>query len=563
MFGLTLVQDAFGAITCRNNTTGARACSSKSTCPTGWSKISNFCSTQTVGGSITYIGHHDIGIKCTWEQFQADWAADPGDPLENPVVPISVSQLVEGAGNYATCGGWNTNDVPTEIPTNFSTATFGSGKFYFNVNYQSAAPLTCTEDPNAGIGNNCTKADEQNPKHAGTSTPGASRACVDNSPAGTTLTYQFACATGVTNTGRLTLAPVIFAGPDGEADTTALAGSDDVQVVAFGTTGLSPTAVVIDPGPDGVLQTMESADDLLQPDPLGSLGSFTNCSPDRIRAGACTMQLGGIPMKTVKVKGQNVTVVDDAACSAAFPAAEVPNALNTSQSQVLDAKEILFYQEVASEGVCGANNLPTVPGLPAAAYGRYCQSDIDLFSDNLAGNMFAGDPADPVEGFDNELRVCPVVVDGGIKVQHTAAHDVEQVTLALADGLRIEPQGPLNLNCTSGGNTDSAGYKVKIPDQAPLLSVDIDTSPGDAPKLEGVSPTSTAIITDLDGVRKLELTYPTCRSPEGGLAGAVKTNNPGIVNNQNVTLHLTGQTNGAGLGPVLFNGEFIIKVNGI
>jgi hypothetical protein len=68
-------------------------------------------------------------------------------------------------------------------------------------------------------------------------------------------------------------------------------------------------------------------------------------------------------------------------------------------------------------------------------------------------------------------------------------------------------------------------------------------------------------------VRKLVLTYPTCNSPEGGVSGAVIANNPPLINNQNVTLHLTnGKTNGAGagsLGPVLFDGTFTIKVNGL
>ncbi len=421
-----------------------------------------------------------------------------------------MSQTVEGEGNYATCGGWDTASVPPGAP-DFSTAPYGSGKFLFKVKYESAAPLTCIEDPNAGIGNNCIKTDAQNPKHGdsgGTTPPGASRACALNSPGGgTTLTYTFACADGVSVRGFLTLVPRLDGNP--------------------------------------------------QSNPSGWAGSFTNCSDARIAAGACTMQLGGIPTKTVKVKGQNVTVVDSAACEAAFPAGSVVNALGTSQTQNLDLKEILFYKEVASEGICDATTLlPTVVGLPAAAYGRYCQSDLGVFYDNVTGNIFTGDSS-ILEGFDNELRVCPPGPDG---VRHTATQDVEQVKLS---GVTLEPQGPLNLNCTSGGNTDSGNYKVKIPDQSPLLSVDIDTSPlsTDAPKLEGVSPTSAAIIVDTDGVRKLELTYPTCPDLSANIISRYQP-----TNNSNVTLHLEGQTNGAGagsLGPVLFEGEFTIKVNGL
>jgi hypothetical protein len=274
------------------------------------------------------------------------------------------------------------------------------------------------------------------------------------------------------------------------------------------------------------------------------------------------MQLGGIPTKTVKVKGQNVIVVDTAACAAAFPAGSVPNAFSpTGQTQNLDLREILFYQEVASEGVCDPiTKLPTVPGLPVAAYGRYCQSDIDVFDDNTnspgGGGAFFDDSA-TLEGFDNQLRVCPVRDN----VYHTASQDVEQV--ALGDGVSLEPQGTLNLNCTTGGNTDSGGYTVKIPDQPPLLSIDIDTSPlSDAPKLEDIAPSSAAIVVE-DGVRKLSLRYPTCsQTPGEGLSANIK-NRYDPTNNSDVTLHMEGQTNGAGLGPVLFEGEFMIKVNGL
>jgi hypothetical protein len=282
------------------------------------------------------------------------------------------------------------------------------------------------------------------------------------------------------------------------------------------------------------------------------------CSPERVAAGKCTMVLGGIPTKTVKVKGQNVTVVDSAACLAAFPAAQVVNALNSDQTQNLDPKELLFYQEVASEGECDTNFLPTVAGLPAAAYGRYCQSDLGLFDDNKPGNIFGNDPLGG-EGFDNELRVCPTGPAG--TAPHTAAHDVEQV--ALTGSVIVEPQGTLNLNCTTGGNTDSGGYTVKIPDQPPLLSIDIDRSPlSDAPKLEDIAPSSAAIVVE-NGVRKLSLRYPTCsQTPGQGLsANIINRYNP--TNNSDVTLHLEGQTNGAGLGPVLFEGEFMIKVNGL
>jgi hypothetical protein len=224
---------------------------------------------------------------------------------------------------------------------------------------------------------------------------------------------------------------------------------------------------------------------------------------------------------------------------------------------------MLLYKEVATEGICDAtnNNLPTVPGLPAAAYSRYCQSDIGLFSDNTddllnnGGGIYDDNPG---EGFDNQLRVCPIA-DGHA---HTAAQDVERA--ALGDTFAVEPQGPLNLNCTTGGNTDSGKYKIKIPDQAPLLATNIDVSPlTDAPKLEGVSPLSTSIIIDGDGVRKLELIYPTCGpTPGEGLsANIIDKYHP--TNNSDVTLTVEGQTDNVGLGPILFESSFTIKVTGV
>jgi hypothetical protein len=412
---------------------------------------------------------------------------------------------VEGDNNYATCSGWPKDSVPAGIPDHDS-APYGHGLFNFSVKYQSAATQTCIEDANAGIGNNCTKADAQNPKHGGSggsTPPGASRACALNSASGgTTLTYQFACADGVSVTGFLTLAPTIDGNP--------------------------------------------------QANPSGTDGSFTNCDTARIAAGECTMRLGGIPSTTTKVKGQNVTVVDAAACAAAFPAQSVVNAFNSGQTQTLDLNELLFYKEVASEGTCDpVTNLPTVPGLPAAAYGRYCQSDLGPLPSGL-------------EGFDNVLRVCPVDVINKVAYQHTGAQDVEQV--ALRGGVKLEPQGPMNLNCSTGGNTDSGKYKVYLVEQAPLLVGDIDITPANAPKLEGISPLSATIVVGDDGVKRLLLTYPTCSSVPGEGLSANIINKYHPTNNSDVTLELTGQTYGAGadsLGPIQFKGEFTIKVNGL
>jgi len=55
------------------------------------------------------------------------------------------------------------------------------------------------------------------------------------------------------------IADVILAGTDGVADTTA--GLGDVQVIAVGTTGLDPAAIVVSPGADFVLQTVPAIAD--------------------------------------------------------------------------------------------------------------------------------------------------------------------------------------------------------------------------------------------------------------------------------------------------------------
>jgi hypothetical protein len=404
---------------------------------------------------------------------------------------------------------------PAGNPTDaqFAAAPYGFGKFFFKINYQAppTSTLACIEDPNAGIGNNCTKCDDQNSSKgcSNFTPPAASVACKLNGPGGgTTLTYQFACAEGVSVDGFLTLVPRI-----GDPSTP-------------------------------------------QPNPSGSSGSFTNCSPARIAAGECTMKLGGIPTKQVKVKGQLVTVVDSTACAAAFPTASVPNAFASGQTQTLGTREMLFYQEVATEGICDPDTeLPTVPGLPAAAYSRYCQSDLGPMPENP-----------DVEGFDNILRVCPVAHN----VIHTAAQDVEQVKLGGSGGaFGAEPGSTLNLNCTTGGNTDSGKFKIKIPDQAPLLATNIDVEPlaTEAPKLEGISPLSPpTVIVDGDGVRKLELTYPTCGpTPSTSLSDIIiaKYNLTRADNNTDVTLQVTGQTQSVGLGPVLFEAQLPVKVNGL
>jgi len=496
MPGLLLVHDAFGAITCRNNTTGARSCTTSTTCPTGWTKISTSCSTRTVGGNITYLEHHGVVVKCTWEDFEGEWTSDPGDPSATPPVPMKVIHSVgvnpDGSGDpdvYAVCSGW-AQGTPLPPDVDHSDAPYGWGKFWMRMEYSSESFTPCIEDPNSGIGNNCVKfTDPQNKKHGDTgSTPllGATRSCKNLFP-GTEVTYQFACAAGVNMTGYLTLVP-------------------------------------------GTAQ------------PAGPSGSFTNCDAASVANGTCTQVWGGVPMTTTKIKGQTYSIVDSDACKAAFPAADIPNALDSNQLQPLAESQVLFYQETATEGQCDNNELPTVAGLPSAAYGRSCQSDLG--------------PDWPLgEGFDDTLRICAPATEGSVTHYHSAAHDVEQVKLA--GNVYLEYQPTLNLNCTTGDNTDSGIYKVSIPDQGSLLAVNIDTSPG--PLLEGVAPKSTAIVTDSTGVRTLVLTYPTCSALS---ANVINKYHP--TNNSSVTLTLSGKTSTTtGLGPALFDGQLTIKVNGL
>ncbi len=522
VLGLSLVQDAFAAITCRSST-GARACTNNAVCPTGWTKISTSCSTQTVGGSITYISHHGQAIKCTWTEFQGQWSSEPGVPGDLNK-PIRVTQEVVGAGNYATCSGWNqtgTSSPPVPfLPEHHADAPYGSGKFDFSVKYESTAPLAC-EDANSGIGNNCgTFTDLQNPKHkpGDTSTAFALRTCRDSSSnppvVGTELNYTFACGNGVKVEGFLTLKELI---------TTAI------------------------------------------PDFTGP------CSQTRFEAGACTMQLGGIPGKYV-TKGKTTTfVVDTTACNTAFPSvASVPNALDSGQIQPMTVGQLLVYKEVSTVGSCDpTTRLPTLPelspptsyvkGTPKEAYARYCQSDVGLFSDNTnlvnGGGIFTGDLPSPGEGFDNQLRICGITSTQ--KVLHTGTQDVEKIKLGNNDILATIDQGTINVACGGAGDLNAGKLQVTIPDQVSLANTDILISPlSAAPKLEGIAPIEAPIqnfvISTVPLKYGLRLVYRRC--PE--LAAAIRVHNP--TNPPTVTLHLSGTTvqNPAGSFPFDFTTDF-------
>jgi hypothetical protein len=455
---------------------------------------------RTVGGTSTDLEHHGLHIRCTWPEYEGEWGSES-------IHPISVTHSAgdSGAGEYATCSGWNSADEVTFVggDVDHGGAPYESGKFLFNVTYTSSVTTTCTEDHDSGIGNNCNKfTDQQNKKHGGgssTNTSGATLACRDDNP-GTTLTYQFFCADGVDVSGFLTLVSIVAGNPQ-----------------------VAP--------------------------------AFTECSAARVAADACTMQYGGVPTKTIKVKGQTQTVVDAKACLEAFPLASVSNALGTDQTQDLEAGAILFYQETAFTGNCDSlTDLPTEEGSPSTAYGRYCQSDIDTFDDNVAPNVYAGDPAD-VDGFDNELRVCQ-----SNRTPHIGEQDVE--TIELSD-LIVDSQPSLNLNCKSGGNTDSGGFKVTITDQAKMLASNVDVTPlSDAPTLEGVSPTKAVINTDEFGVETLELTYPTC---EDLSVNVIANNNlTGDDNNTNVVVELLGQSDTAETSlSQAIKALIEIKVNGL
>lgn len=467
---------------------------------------------RTAGGTTTDLHDHGIRVRCTWPDFQGDWTSNSEHPIS-----VSHSVGINNSGEYATCSGWNVYDDGSDnvqyledgTTVNHELSIYGSGKFLFEINYTSSTTTTCIEDPNSGIGNNCVKfTDEQNKKHGGADpvpTSGATLACSDNSP-GTTLTYQFFCADGVDVEGQLTLVPSL----------------------------------------DGGITTQAAP-------------NFTGpCSPERVEAGACTHVYGGVPTKTVKIKGQTVTVIDTKACLAAFPEASVDNALGSGQEQLLAPNALLVYVETAYTGSCDSiTDLPTDEGSATAAYGRYCTSDIDTFEDNLAGNVYSGDLPDS-DGFDNELRVCEETNKNG---PHTGGQDIETVELV---DIIVDNQPTLNLNCESGnGSNDSGVFKVWISDQAQLLARNIEVNPiSDAPKLEGISPTKAVINTDDFGVDTLELVYPSCPMMS---AVVIENNNlDSTSNNSNVMLNLTGdvQPTATSLSQTI-NAMFEIKVNGL
>ncbi|MCK4705524.1 MAG: hypothetical protein KAT90_08600, partial [Gammaproteobacteria bacterium] len=354
--------------------------------------------------------------------------------------------------------------------------------FYFDITYKSGIASSCIVDPNSGHGNSCGY-DPDNTGKGGKQTttldPGSVTCEPNISGAGTTLTYKFSCAAGVSVTGFLTLVPTIGGEP---------------QEVAF-----------------------------------------TKCGPDRVAAGQCTIIYGGFPLDR---KGN----LDTDACLEAFPDSDIPNGLNTTQFQHLAAGEILLYQEVSNEGTCDiATNLPTAAGAATAAYSRYCTSDIDTFEDNAAydiygePNVFSDDPTSDEfseHGFDNEFRAC--YKRKGSPYYHTGVQDVEKIELT---DIIVDAGPTLNLNCTTGGNTDSGKYKVLISDQATLSASDVNVTPlTEAPKLEGVSPIKAVITTEF-GVDTLELVYPTCNDLSYNI---ITKYNP--TNNSDVTLELIGQT---------------------
>lgn len=461
----------------------------------------------TTGGTSTSLHDHGISVQCTWPDNEGTWESDP----ENVIVKHYADNI--------TCSGWDIGGVQYTADGNvdhYNNPPYGVGQFNFNITYASDTITPCIADADSGIGNDCIKfTDAQNTGNGGSKktttsstgpTAGATLACENNYP-GTTLTYQYYCADGADVTGYLTLVPTI--------------------------------------------------NNVAQAAPL-----FTGpCSAERVAAGKCTMKHGGVPTQQVKIKGTLTTVIDTQKCLDAFPQADVNNALESGQSQPLAAGAMLFYQEIAYTGSCDpTTELPTDDGSPVAAHGRYCQSDISNFDDNVdhgdPTNVFPNDPQ-YVDGFDNELRVCE---QSDLPPPHTGDQDVETDQLA---NFTVDFGPTLNLNCTTGGNTDSGKYKVSITDQATVLAANIDVDPlSDAPTLEGVSPINAVINTDDFGVQTLVLTYPTCNT----LSGNVIANNSLVSsdNNTNVFLHLSGQTieSTATLNQDL-EAQIEVKVNGL
>ncbi|KPK03498.1 MAG: hypothetical protein AMJ64_15535 [Betaproteobacteria bacterium SG8_39] len=455
--------------------------------------------------------------------------------------------------NYATCSGWSISGagglatVPSPFtPASHANAPYGSGKFWFKVEYKSTAPIGC-EDANAGIGNNCgTFTDLQNKKHQpiGIALTGAAKRSCETTPAGAKLTYTFACADGVGVDGYLTLVKQINGAP--------------------------------------------------QPNPSGAAGSFTNCNAERIAAGECTMQYGGIPQKLV-TKGKNsYYVIDTEACKAAFPGGvQVDNALNSGQTQPMVEGQILQYTEVASGAICdtpvaqGGTGLPVfeppiegleppnsfAKGTPTEAYGRYCQSDVDLFSNNLGegGTIFGDEATSTKEGFDNVLRICPVAQGH----YHTGSQDVEKVGGTIQVAVQNQPN--MNIACNGNETNDNGIIKVWIPNQT-ASNVALDNSQikiaplSAAPKLyvkypldatgtavgNGAAPISaTPNVVLGDGRYALELKYRRC-SDVGPAIDAVYD-----APTSPVTLIVKGETTtGAGLSLAIeFTSEFNININ--
>ncbi len=459
-------------------------------------------------GSVAFPG---VGrIFCTWEDFFGEWTGDPGNPTANPpILPTVVQEVAPkvcsndntqacavdsdcGDGNTcssptsARCGGWEDNQLTVFKDPNdpdYSPPPFGEGRFHLRVKY-TLFGSTCIDDPgNKGGGNNdpilCDRTDPQNPKHGGGGSSGGSSGvvCRDDHPVlGTaSLEYTGFCENGVSVTGFLTLLPTT---------------------------------------------------------PINEIPEFTGpCGADRVAAGKCTLQLGGLPTVTTTKGKKTTTSVDPELCAAFFPEGPVPNAFgpdpvcsndktqvctvdsdcgdgNTCVVRDLEEGQILRYVEEYPGNTCAQIvGVPDAPqAVPTLAYGAYCQSDIDEFKndDNTPGvcsndnalsceqdadcgdgntcdnNWFEDDPG--VEGFDNVFRECPIFEppDGSTPYVHAGTHEIE--TFGLAEDITLtQSSQSLNMGCQNADH-----FQVRITDQDQLLAGDVSLNP--APTLKPLGP---------------------------------------------------------------------------
>jgi hypothetical protein len=188
---------------------------------------------------------------------------------------------------------------------------------------------------------------------------------------------------------RKTAPPVLVAGPNGQVETTAL--GDDVQVESVGTGGLDPTAVVVAPGRNGILDSKPEGDDLNPEDPDGILPGTDGAVQSVARGDDIQLvPVGttGVPEDVVVISaglnGVLDSVPDNKDVADVVTGYEVSKTCDGATPSAILAGANGVAETNAEDGVC------TV-ALPPHFVGEQCKTDVDC------GDTFEDAPSDTVD----------------------------------------------------------------------------------------------------------------------------------------------------------------------